>query len=340
MKNKCVENLHLAFRVDAGEKIGMGHIMRCRTIMQEWLKRGLPCSVYTKSPQIKDFLYGLDIEVCLLEEEPFTTAEAEELMERMGKKREEIVFFDSYDLNEGYISKFREKYSILLQDYDMQLYDFDMIVMPNAFLQKINYKKYEEKGICFLGGLEYQPVREEFFSNLLEAKERVKNILIMSGGTFPEKFIEMLIKAIKDENQNCSLSLIVGPYGKITDAFKESVGEIKIYQNIKNVSEIMEKNDVVISACGSTIYELMAERKPAIVYTMAENQRVIGEKLEDITGIVCCGDVREKDTIDKIILELKRLRDYDKRLGQIKKMQSVLAVNGAKNIVNQILLNI
>lgn len=110
--------------------------------------------------------------------------------------------------------------------------------------------------------------------------------------------------------------------------FSEEYKNIYPYENA-NMSELMKKCDIAISACGSTIYELCAMNVPSIGIIVADNQIEVGRVMVEegmLSDIFSINNFKEDEFVNSIIalIENKTLRD---RIQE--KQKSVVDVNGA-----------
>ena len=82
------------------------------------------------------------------------------------------------------------------------------------------------------------------------------------------------------------------------------------------MKEIMKQCDVVLSATGSTIYEVSALGVPLIAFYFAENQRQGAEMLSEITHVINCGnyaDDAEQTVGNAVKALLKCVKDKEYR---------------------------
>lgn len=327
----------IAFRLDANERIGIGHLMRCLTIITELKKVGIESTLYVTS-LIDMAVIGDAIHVVKMDVEPFSNEDADILGRYMDDNNESIVFIDSYDITETYIQRLNKYKRIIMADSYCD-YDVEMVIQPNAFLSTETKSIYKKQ--VYLKGLEYQPIRDEFFENRARVMPDIKNILFLSGGTIPQKFCETVLDEVFKRNIAKQITIVLGNcvsetvYKELEYKYKSY--HIKICKNVLNMSKIMCENDVIISACGSTVYEIMACGVPVIVYSMAENQRYVLEKLQKEAGILYAGDINDENTCENIISGLKELTSISARKKQIDSMRKQISCNGARNIVKKII---
>lgn len=327
----------IAFRIEANEKIGMGHLMRCLTIIRELKRNNTESTIYSSSAIDKKLIYNIS-DYVKINTKAFSSEDAYIVAGYMNKRKESILFVDSYEVTAQYLQSLKKYQRVILTDSFCD-FDIEMVIQPNAFLEQ--EIKNEGNADIYLRGLTYQPIRNDFFLNSVEIKEKVTNLLILSGGTFPKLFCMKMIEEIYKWGKIETISIVLGycvsdsEYEALKKKFENC--NLRIYRNVSNMSEIMSKNDVVISACGSTIYEIMACGLPVIVYSMADNQRYVLEKLQSEAGILYAGDIKEEITCANIIQYLEMLLNRKNRETQVFKMRQVISCNGAENIVKMVM---
>lgn len=335
---KISENIkRIAFRLEANERIGIGHLMRCLTIIRELKKVGIESTIYAVSAIDKALMEG-NAHFIKMDTVAFSEEDARILKKYMDKRKECVLFIDSYEVTPQYVQSLK-KYSRIIMADSFCDYQVEMVIQPNAFLSQM--QEQEGNAEVYLKGLSYQPVRHEFFENHLEIKREVNHILILSGGTFPKQFCEGLLEELYMWNKAANVSIVLGNY--VSDDIDRELHErfdrckLQIHRNVSNMSEIMCENDVVISACGSTIFEIMACGAPVIAYSMADNQRYALERLQKDAGILYAGDITENGIFKKILTYLEELKEVDLRKKQVYSMKKMISCNGAENIVRKII---
>ncbi len=114
---------------------------------------------------------------------------------------------------------------------------------------------------------------------------------------------------------------------------------IVLHINEQNMSGLMQKCDVAISAAGSTLYELCACGTPTITYTLADNQLIAAEEFQNRGLMVNAGDCRNNDIfIDKIVEILRDLIDDKYKRQQMSFcMQLLIDGRGAQRLVDELL---
>lgn len=114
---------------------------------------------------------------------------------------------------------------------------------------------------------------------------------------------------------------------------------VTIHENVKDMRSLLLKSDVVITATGSTIYEVSALGIPMIVFYFAENQRQGAEAIEKCTDIVNAGCFAEQGALvaERVKEALKRcICDKSYRALLSRQEKRLIDGKGARRIAEQL----
>ncbi|MGL4874548.1 MAG: UDP-2,4-diacetamido-2,4,6-trideoxy-beta-L-altropyranose hydrolase, partial [Clostridium sp.] len=264
-----------------------------------------------------------------LKEEGFYYIDEKTFLENI--KEKDIVIVDRYDLNKEFIDELKDKNIFIIRFDDnnlLQKYDEDIVLNQNIHSEDFNYNLNDNTKL--LNGGKYALLREEFLkSEKIFINKEIENIMVTVGGSDHNNLTDEIIRRVDGLNYN--IHIIIGKAFKYKDILKETFRENKNIHFYENpiMSEIMEKCDVCISACGSTIYELCYLGIPTIGLVVAENQKLLGEYLNKNEIIVLSeiSDIREK---------IKKLK-YEKRIELNIKMKKIVDGKGKERVIDEIL---
>jgi len=128
-------------------------------------------------------------------------------------------------------------------------------------------------------GLQYTILNNNFKKRKVITKN-VSSILVLQGGSDTYCLIPRIIDAINLIDGNFYITVVVGPsfkcWKKLHSAKNRSTKLLKILSNVKNMSSIMLKNDLVITGGGMTLLELSYCGIPSII--------ICGQKIEEETA--------------------------------------------------------
>lgn len=297
--------MKIAIRADGGSQIGMGHIMRTLVLAKELAKTNdvfYICKINNK--EIEKYASGIK----KVKDNYFNviTINEENFIEDLCEIKADCLITDSYDVDEQYFNIIKKKFKITIYIDDMNLYYFnvDILINQNINAEKLQYKV--NKDTKLLLGLDYLMLRDEF-RNISKSinKPKIKDIMITIGGSDNNSITNKLCEYIKD--LDFEFHIIIGPSFK-DDSIKKLVNlsmekkSIKLYFDA-NMFMVMKKCDIAISACGSTLYELMACGIPTLGIIVADNQQLIAVNLHENKVIYNLGwyeNLNKEKIYDKI----------------------------------------
>lgn len=354
--------MKIFIRADGGQCIGLGHIMRMLVLAKE-LNKDNKVIFICKSSNLQNALKTINInnyssveikndkfragiekvienefEVLLIREKCMI----EDILKLQSEYKADLIITDSYDVNEEYFNKLRPFFKIngYMDDVNKCKMNVDFIINQNINAEDINYQPNINKDTKLFLGTKYCLLRHEFREKYekKQVKERAEELLLTLGGMDKNHNTIKILKEISESNIN--IHVIAG------SAFDEKLlydinelskkfDNIKVYKNA-NMSAVMKKCDIAISACGSTLYELCAMKVPAIGIIIADNQQLVAKKMKENSLIMEEYYINELKK-DDLRLSLNRLIN-DKKLRNdiIQNQCNIINVDGVKNLIYEI----
>lgn len=346
----------ILFRADANPSIGFGHIMRCLSIAD---------AVAALHREVL-FILADDTVQKLVADRGYPSIvlgttyndlkeEAEKVSSIIADNKSGALIIDSYFVTEHYLNVL---WSTCRSVSCRLVYMDDVLAFPYPCDVLLNYNIYgldaDYRGLykeaqttpIFLLGTSYAPLRREF-QNLAPriVRRQGRNILISTGGSDCEHITLELVEEIRKRAVgDIVFHLIVGAMNEDKEFIYNRTKDhpnIVLYENVKNMSVLMQSCDVAISAAGSTLYELCATQTPTITYILADNQIPGAEGFEHHGVLKCIGDVRRigaEMLAEKLIKAAVELcGNYDERVKTVKKMLNVTDGYGANRIIKKVL---
>lgn len=346
-------------RADGNQKIGMGHIMRCLTIAEALRDKGEEVCFLTADEEpvqlIEDrgfparilFTYYDEMDVELPQLMSILMGSQGEASGRNGGENQQRILVDSYYVTDFYLYNLRLSAKvILMDDRKTAVYPCDILVNYNIYGKTLGYEK-DYPGTKLLLGCDYMPLRKEFQNADYEVRGQVSHILLTTGGGDGCHMALAMAKRILSSRGSSDAApvwhIICGPYSADGEALEEMTKEvpsIQIHKNVTNMSEIMKRCDVAVSAAGSTIYELCSVGVPTIGFFFAENQRLNMEAFGSSTPICNAGDFSvnpEKvlDFIEKEVEILSASLELRKKISMVERM--IVDGRGAERLAGEFL---
>ncbi len=268
-------------------------------------------------------------------------------------KKKSVILVDSYQVTSEYYRELR-KYAFVVCLEDMgQPYPVDILINYNIYgesLKSVYESEEENKPQQLLLGTSYMPLRQEFLQDTeYVLREKVTDVMITTGGSDPffasGAFADAFLQEQTLKEAGIRYHIISGPFNSHAAELKERYrnnSQVIIYENVKSMKEIMRQCDVVLTATGSTIYEVSALGIPMLVFYFAENQRQGAEEIERKTSVMNCGDFSKEpqNAVGRAVEALKRCVTKMHYREQLQQQEKVLvdgqgAVRIAKAIIEQ-----
>lgn len=342
----------LYIRADGNKEIGMGHIMRCLSIADAAKGYGIEAA----------FLLADDTCCTLIKNRGFQTivlgTDYRDMLSELGKLAEivssqkDMILVDSYQVSAEYYRCLMEITRVACLEDMGEAYPVDLLINYNIYAPKLQALYEAQKAPKrILLGTKYLPLRKDFLSDTeYEIKEKVRDVLITTGGSDPFFISHALMEYFSQDaelvKQEICWHILSGPFNIHGEKLKSIYGKsdeskcfkVVIHENVQDMKTLLKSCDIVLSATGSTIYEVSSLGVPLIVFYFAENQRQFANALGMDTEIANAGCFTEDSEMVKsrALKALKRCiadNGYRKRLHEQEK--ELVDSNGAKRIVQE-----
>ncbi len=311
-----METEMIAFRLDANASVATGHMYRCISIARVLRKAGEECI----------FLLAQDENTNLLEKEGFQyyilniswenwDEGVSVVKEWIVKNRPSCLVADSYKVTKNFFARLIDEVPILyLDDLCDTVYPVSAVIHYSEWPREDTLQKlYAGTDVATYAGMQYVPLREAFEKKTEDA--RGYELMITTGGSDTYHVTLKVLKKLlqhpfRKEQQIC---IVMGRMN--TDAeeilrLTEPFENITVLQNISNMDEIMRQSKYAISACGTSIFELMASGVAFVCFGFSDDQVYFGERLEKFGNALWAGDAREdaEHVTDVLLEKLEELR--------------------------------
>lgn len=281
-------------RADGGKEIGTGHIMRCLSIADALRRMGEEAC----------FLVAEEAPVPLLEARrqkyrvlgsPYQDMEEElpVLLPILKGTDNSLFLADSYHVTAEYLRQVRELMPVCyIDDRGISSLPVDLLINYNIFAERDLYK--EKSGETdYLLGTQFAPLRQEFQNAGVPVRAEAERVLITTGGSDRYDLAgQILRQALRSSGaEDLEYCVVSGVYNRHLPQLLELErhnGNVHIFSNVSNMTELMRSCDIAVSAGGSTMYELCAVGVPVLCFSFVDNQEKIVEGFRQ-KGVVCFG---------------------------------------------------
>ena len=274
--------MNVLIRADGNEKIGSGHIMRTKSIATEL--KGLGAKVlYALADERGKRLINNEFQSVVLSSNYECLDDEINALSSVVKEQEiKLILLDSYFVTPKYFKELKKLVKVAyIDDLDAFAYECEALICYGAFFDKNEYKARQNLAKKHFLGSEFAPLRAEFGSTQKSSKNtQKKQVLLTTGNTDLLGIMPRLLEAfLSDESlKNLEFLAISGAFNEHENqllALSAKHKNIKVLKNPENMAQIMREADFVLSAGGSTLYELASLAKAVICFSIAANQNNI-----------------------------------------------------------------
>lgn len=334
------------FRFDANSAIASGHLVRCATLMREFERRGYVTQAIVSDDESAHYARGRGLDPIV------TGVDWRDLDQEVTPLREKLAPFgpesllvvDTYSARPDYLSELSGIIRVCylgVRDEDLgslyALVDYGIRASREQYLSI-----YGSRGTRLLIGPSYAPLSEEFRGGPIEIREKVKRVLITTGGTDRHHITAGVLRELlaAGELQDVRFSVAVGAMFDNKEELEGEFGDsdrVELLAELNDLSGTMKHCDVCISACGTTVYELAALGVPSVVFPVSAEQ--LKSSIEyGRRGIAkSCLEGSIEALARSITREtIKLCASEDERLGLAQRARALVDGRGAERIVEEL----
>ncbi|MCX7144164.1 MAG: UDP-2,4-diacetamido-2,4,6-trideoxy-beta-L-altropyranose hydrolase [Proteobacteria bacterium] len=301
--------MKVAIRVDASSQIGSGHFMRCLTLADALRQRGAQSRFVSRHlpTHLREMLVARSHEFMLLDGSTnggipgdlahsgwlgtSQRADAEFSIQALFDQTWNWLVVDHYALDARWESALRHiaGHILVIDDIADRRHDCDVLLDQNLVedMEK-RYRDILPTDCNVLLGPDYallQPIYADLHDRLPPREGAIKRILICFGGADQQNLTGRALAAFMSLNrQDIQVDVVVSANSPQADAVRRQVtghSNIHLYGNLPTLAAMMAKADLAIGAGGATNWERLCVGLPALVVTIAENQRAIAAGLHE-----------------------------------------------------------
>lgn len=274
--------MNVLIRADGNEKIGSGHIMRTKSIANELKGLGAKVLYALADERGKRLINNEFQSVVLSSNYECLDDEIDALSSIIKEQKIKLILLDSYFVTPKYFKELKKLAKVAyIDDLDAFAYECEALISYGAFFDKNEYKARQNLAKKYFLGSEFAPLRAQFRNSQKSSKNtKKKQVLLTTGNTDLLGIMPRLLEAfLSDESlKNLEFLAISGAFNEHENkllALSAKHKNIKVLKSPENMAQIMAEADFVLSAGGSTLYELASLAKAVICFSIAANQNNI-----------------------------------------------------------------
>lgn len=298
----------LLVRADASAGLGTGHVMRCLALAQRWRDAGGTATFLMAEPplpgdaavppeglgstvpsRVVSRLEREGVRALRVAARAGTLEDAAELASAAADVRAAWVVVDGYHFDAAYRHALRERgLRVLVVDDDGRAgaYAADVVLNQNLGAKETLYA-HREPSTQLLLGTRYALLRREFDAHRCAQRaipERARRLLVSLGGADAANVSLTVVRALdRLGRRDLEAVVLVGSANPHERALREAAarcpGSVHVEMDVTDVASRMAWADVAVLGAGIASWEACFMGLPALVVTLADNQRPIAEAL-------------------------------------------------------------
>ena len=314
----------------SSETVGFGHLKRMRVFKEYLKKKKIKNTIFYFGKKnlfdnsnnkktffsIKKLILNSKISFIIIDisnKKFFKNFFFKKIIELLHEKNIFLVIFDdnSKILIDNFISN---KTNILIHPYPTS----------SIFKNKNNY----------LTGVKYSVLKENKIKK--NNKRDLKKVIISCGGADSKK-LTLKIYNILNKLKEIKIGIVIGQNFKKKEKKKilnlKNKKNIKIYQNLNNLSKVAYNYDLAIITSGLTKYELASIR---MNFAVVSENRFFAKQHKSFADLKLCYEIGTYDNTNKLDEKISYMIKNYKKVFFKKKTYNLIDFNGAYRIIKQI----
>ncbi len=280
--------MNILFRVDSSSKIGLGHLMRCLVLAEQYKKDNVIFASQDLAGNTNNKIIKNNYQLIIL-----NSNTQKELLQTIKKYAINMVVFDHYGIDYKFEKSIKEKTTIKILSFDdmYQPHHCDILLNHNIYAKTEQYKNLVPKNCDIRCGKQYTLIRDEF--RQIKPKQHQINkqnpVVFVAMGGADTSNISLSILKILLEFDNIIINLATTSANKNLaqlQNFSKTHYNINIYIDSENIANIMDNSNFAIVTPSVIVYEVMYLGLPFIAIKTTDNQKYIYQYLKSNSYLV------------------------------------------------------
>lgn len=264
--------MRILIHCNAGAGIGVGHVVRSVALGEEALASGHDVTIAGEYES--DFILRLLQEVAV-DLRPIARSDTDGLRALVASVAPDIVHIDSYDELDLNLDLPADSMPLLsnIEDGTFGRRRADLIIDPNFGAE--TEARVSEEPRLLLRGSRYALLRRKVTRRRGEWQMRddALRVLVVMGGTDPHQLTPRVLSVLAATELPLRVTAIVGEDQRAACASAARALDVDLLEPVDDLAGLMVQHDLVVSAAGTSVWELCCIGVPMALVCAAENQR-------------------------------------------------------------------
>jgi UDP-2,4-diacetamido-2,4,6-trideoxy-beta-L-altropyranose hydrolase len=267
----------ILFVVDAGQKVGGGHVMRCLTLARALSAQGAECA-FMGPPAVSAILETFAPDARQL---AAASTEPRDLALAIGAEAFEAMVFDHYGLSErDHRAMGQGRPVLVVDDLANRALGADLVLDSGPERRAQDYEGLLPDHTRLLLGPNYAPVRPEFAAlrqtALAWRGEPVQRYLVSMGLTDVDGVTGRVVERLRHRVGEAGIDVVLGSASASIPGLTKVARRdprLAVHVDTPHMARLTAEADIGIGAGGSATWERCTLGLPSVVLVLAENQR-------------------------------------------------------------------
>ena len=263
--------MKIAFVVEGGLEMGMGHISRSITLAEELGDRTGTCFLTKSDETVVNQITNAGFRTFKLDND-------KEVVKLLQEVRPSIVIIDKLDVEEDFAGKLKDclNTKVVIFANLTAANRYADIVINAVTGSKLKNRKFldENTDTLYFFGPRYYVLREEFYEFKKKGEtlgDKVEKIVLIFGGSDPSNLTPIVLNELLGLSSDFKIDVILGVHfvhfdklNQVLEEYQAKKESVNVHRDIGNVAELMYKADLVIASPGASLFEALCVGTPVI----------------------------------------------------------------------------
>jgi len=338
--------MKVLFIVEAGYQAGLGHLMRCRSLLLEMERCGIAADLWVRgeASALDGLKWPDTMDVRVLGDDVPLGGLEKEISAHLERKLYNWIVVDGYGFSGAALYErltARGARLLMLDDFADRTLKTDVLLNQNTDRTDL-YTGNRVQADRLLLGPRYALVSPEYREAHWDAKqhEDLKRVLISFGGVDRHGCTQKVLVHLDGYEQTLDVDVVIGPFYRFDREIRAYCGRhrLAIHQKLTSLADLMRRADVMVSAAGTTVWQACCVGVPLVAIQTQDNQRELYRTLEREGAAVCAQAAVSVDLPpggeDRFLAMFRRAADPAARRDRSAKARQLVNGNGASRVVD------
>lgn len=287
--------MRVLFIVEAGFRYGLGHLMRCRSLLLELERRGIASDLWVRGERSAlDGLKWPDTMDVRISGDDVPMADLEkEFSAHLERNAYGWIVVDGYGFSGASLYELftaRGGGLFMLDDFADRPLRADVVLNQNTERADL-YAGVSVRAGRFLLGPRYALISPDYRDVRWEWAEHreLKRVLVSFGGVDRRGRTQKTLAHLDRCDTTLEVDVVAGPYYPFEEELKKYRGphRLAVHRRVPSLAPLMAQADLMISATGVTVLQACCMGVPLIVIQTQDNQRELYRTMES-EGVASC----------------------------------------------------